>query len=83
MLYSPKHNFDDLYAGLLKDAKETTFEQTVAQMESLDALLQFLDDSFEKEQTKQKNMQLVPKSYKSFKYLAFSFIAATVILVAL
>ena len=38
--------------GLLKDAKETTFEQTVAQMESLDALLQFLDDSFEKEQTK-------------------------------
>lgn len=50
----PKHNFDDLYAGLLKDAKETTFEQTVAQMESLDALLQFLDDSFEKEQTKQK-----------------------------
>ena len=44
--------FDDLYAGLLKDAKETTFEQTVAQMESLDALLQFLDDSFEKEQTK-------------------------------
>ena len=34
--------------------QETTFEQTVAQMESLDALLQFLDDSFEKEQTKQK-----------------------------
>lgn len=31
-------------------------------MESLDALLQFLDDSFEKEQTKtEKNMQLVPK----------------------
>ena len=53
-LFSQKHNFDDLYAGLLKDAKETTFEQTVAQMESLDALLQFLDDSFEKEQTKQK-----------------------------
>ena len=51
-LFSQKHNFDDLYAGLLKDAKETTFEQTVAQMESLDALLQFLDDSFEKEQTK-------------------------------
>ena len=51
-----------MYAGLLKDAKETTFEQTVAQMESLDALLQFLDDSFEKEQTKtEKNMQLVPK----------------------
>ncbi|MFE6012654.1 type VII secretion protein EssB [Bacillus thuringiensis] len=83
-LFSQKHNFDDLYAGLLKDAKETTFEQTVAQMESLDALLQFLDDSFEKEQTKtEKNMQLVPKkSYKSFKYLAFSFIAATVILAA-
>ena len=60
-LFSQKHNFDDLYAGLLKDAKETTFEQTVAQMESLDALLQFLDDSFEKEQTKtEKNMQLVP-----------------------
>lgn len=51
-----------MYAGLLKDAKETTFEQTVALMESLDALLQFLDDSFEKEQTKtEKNMQLVPK----------------------
>ncbi len=53
-LFSQKHNFDDLYAGLLKDAKETTFEQTVAQMESLDALLQFLDDSFEKEQTKNR-----------------------------
>lgn len=83
-LFSKKYSYDDLYTGLLENAKETTFEQNVGSMNSFDDLLHLLDDSFEKEQAKtEKTMQLVPKKrFKLFKQLAFSFIAATVILAA-
>ncbi|EEM05740.1 type VII secretion protein EssB [Bacillus pseudomycoides] len=83
-LFSKKHSYDDLYAGLLESAKETTFEQNVVNMESFEELKQFIEVNFLKEQAKaEKTMQLVPKKqFKLFKYLAFSFAAATVILAA-
>lgn len=83
-LFSKKHSYDDLYAGLLENAKETTFEQNVVNMESFEELLQFIEVNFLKEQEKaEKTMQLVPKKqFQLFKYLAFSFAAATVILAA-
>ncbi|PGZ99171.1 type VII secretion protein EssB [Bacillus pseudomycoides] len=83
-LFSKKYSYDELYNGVLKNVKETTFEQNVVSMNSLDELIQFIEDSFEKEQRKtEKNMQIVPKkNFKRFKYMAYSFAAATVILIA-
>ncbi|CAM4179611.1 Type VII secretion protein EssB [Bacillus manliponensis] len=81
-LFSKKYTYDDLYGGLLESQQETAFEQNVASINDYDELIQLLNKSFEKEQTTaEKSMQLVPKKrFKLFKYLSYSFIAATVVL---
>lgn len=81
-LFSKKYTYEELYNGLLESQQETAFEQNIARIDNYDELIQFLDKSFEKEQKiTEKNMELVPKKrFKLFKYLSYSFIGATVVL---
>lgn len=81
-LFSNKHSYDDLYKGLLDSAKDTSFEQNVVNIHNFDELMELIENSFEKEQIKtEQTMQFVSKKHFTlFKYLTFSFAAATVIL---
>lgn len=83
-LFSPKYNFEQLYNGALKDAKDTEFERQVSEMTELASLIDYLRDSYTREQQKtEKEMQMVPiKRFRLFKQLSIIMIIVAVLLAA-
>ncbi|MGJ7913490.1 type VII secretion protein EssB [Neobacillus sp. LXY-1] len=81
-MFSKKYSFDELYAGSLKQAKDTEFERQVSEMEDVDSLIQFLHEKYiEEKKAAEKNLQIVPKKqFRLFKRLAFTMIAISVLL---
>lgn len=81
-LFSKKYSYDELYNGSLANAKDTEFERKIGEITEIQALLVFLEDSYEHEQkTTERNMQLVPKKrFRLFKQLSIMMIALSVIL---
>ena len=81
-LFSKKYSYDELYNGSLANAKDTEYERKVGEITEIQALLVFLEDSYEREQkTTERNMQLVPKKrFRLFKQLSIMMIALSVIL---
>lgn len=81
-LFSKKYSYDELYNGSLANAKDTEFERKIGEITEIQALLGFLEDSYEREQkTTERNMQLVPKKrFRLFKQLSIMMIALSVIL---
>lgn len=81
-LFSKKYSYDELYNGSLANAKDTEFERKIGEITEIQALLVFLEDSYEREQkTTERNMQLVPKKrFRLFKQLSIMMIVLSVIL---
>lgn len=79
-LFSKKYTFDQLYAGSLQNANETAFQQQVSETEDFSVLINFLEDSYKKEQKMtESQMQLVPtKRFRLFKQLSIIMIVTTV-----
>lgn len=81
-LFSKKHTFDDLYSGSLKNAKDTSFERQLSELDDFAALIKFLEEQYTKEKIElEKTMVHVPaKRFGLFKKLTFILIAFAVIL---
>lgn len=81
-LFSKKYNFDELYAGSWKNAKDTEFERQISEIDHFDDFVEFLHNQYRKEKREtEKNMQIVPKKrFQLFKRLSIAMIAAAVIL---
>lgn len=82
-LFSKKYSYDELYNGSLANAKDTEFERKIGEITEIQALLDFLEDNYAREQkTTEQNMQLVPKKrFRLFKQLSIMMIALSIILV--
>lgn len=83
-LFSQKYSFEQLYKGALRDAKETDFERQVSEIAELEPLIEYLQDSYQREQQKiEKNMQMVStKRFRLFKQLSIIMIIVAVLLAA-
>lgn len=83
-LISPNYSFEQLYNGALKDARETDFERQIGDMKELEALIEYLHDSYRLEQEQaEKSMKVVPiKRFRLFKQLSIIMIVLTVLLAA-
>ncbi|BAC13271.1 hypothetical conserved protein [Oceanobacillus iheyensis HTE831] len=83
-LFSKKYNFEQLYYGSLEKANETEFEKKVQQLTSMEALKEFLIESYEIEQEKtEKTMSFVPtKRFRLYKQLSIIMIIVSVLLAA-
>lgn len=83
-LFSKKYSFEQLYNGALIDARETEFERQIGDMEHLDDLIRFLEDSYQQEQQKaEKEMQVVPiKKFRLYKQLSIIMIILSVLIAA-
>lgn len=83
-LFSQKYSFEQLYNGALKDAKETEFQRQVSEMTELDALIDYLQESYTHEQKKtEKEMQMFSiKRFRLFKQLSIIMIVVAVLLAA-
>lgn len=83
-LISNEYSFDQLYYGGLKEARGTTFEKQISEMNDIDDLIHYLDESYVKEQQKVENtMRMVPaKRHQLFKRLSIFAIVASVLLAA-
>lgn len=81
-LFSKKYSFDELYAGSLKQAKDTEFERQVSEIEELESLIKLLNDKYiEEKKAAEKILQLVPKKqFRLFKRLTFTLVGLSVIL---
>lgn len=82
-LFSKTYTFDQLYEGSLQNADETEFQRQVREVEDLPSFINFLEDSYKKEQKKtEATMQLVPaKRFRLFKWLSISMIILSVLLI--
>ncbi len=81
-LFSKKYNFEELYAGSIKNATDTQFERQVSEIGDFDSLIKLLKENYMKEKKEtEKNMQIGPKQrFRHFKQLTFIMIALSVIL---
>jgi type VII secretion protein EssB len=81
-MFSKKYTFDQLYHGSLDNANESDFEKGVQQAGTIEALRQFLQASYEKEQKKtDKLMSFVPtKRFHLYKRLSIVMIVLSVLL---
>ncbi len=81
-LMSTKYTFDDLYQGEWIHAKETEFQRQIGQQETLDGLVDYLEESYQKEQEKvDQTKRLLPvKRFTLFKRLSITFIIVSILL---
>lgn len=81
-MFSKKYQFDNLYAGSLKNARGTNFERQIADTKTSEEIEGFLQESFEKElaDSKRKMMLISKKRFRMFRGLAVGFIIATLLL---
>jgi len=71
-LFSNQYSFDDLWNGSLEKAKKTSFEKQVNEKESLEELVEFLKESYAKEQRliEQTTMLVPKKRFKLFQHVS-------------
>ncbi|MFP7254764.1 type VII secretion protein EssB [Terribacillus goriensis] len=83
-MFSKKYSFDQLYHGSLENANESDFEKKIQKLETIDALRQFLQESYTKEQKKtDKTMSFLPtKRFRLYKRLSIIMIILSVLLAA-
>lgn len=81
-MFSKKYSFDQLYHGSLENANESDFEKKIQKLETIDALRQFLQESYAKEQKKtEKTMSFLPtKRFRLYKRLSIIMIILSVLL---
>jgi type VII secretion protein EssB len=83
-MFSKKYSFDQLYHGSLENANESDFEKKIQKLETIEALKQFLQESYAKEQKKtDKTMSFLPtKRFRLYKRLSIIMIILSVLLAA-
>ncbi|WP_040205558.1 type VII secretion protein EssB [Neobacillus jeddahensis] len=81
-LFSKKYSFEELYAGSLKNAKDTSFERQISETNDWESLIKLLEDNFTKEKIEaEKSLLVVPKKrFLLFKQLTFIMMALSIIL---
>ncbi|GAB3799666.1 type VII secretion protein EssB [Virgibacillus kimchii] len=83
-LFSKKYTYEQLYHGSLRKVEETEFQRQVRDMEDLDQLKAYLQETYMKEQEKtEQTMSIVPlKRFRLFKQLSIIMVVVSVLLAA-
>ncbi|MFC0015755.1 MULTISPECIES: type VII secretion protein EssB [Allobacillus] len=81
-IMSSKYSFDDLYKGEWINAKETEFQKQIVSKDTLEELIQYINESYHKEQEKvDRTEKLLPiKQYNLFRRLSMIFIVISILL---
>src|SRR5699024_2128174 len=65
-LFSKKYTFDQLYAGSLKNANETEFQQQVSETEDFAVLISFMEESYKTKKDRNKYATCANKAIPAF-----------------